>query len=297
MSRPGRDRQTRGPGGAFQHGPARRRRPALRARGRGGAGVPAAGPTLAGPSRSEPRAPRGREGGGAPAASRPGAPGAPRAENPAPRAPLRAAAAPGTSARGRARGLPRAGALLTPPAGRQASGSPLDRSAKGSAKDREIGGENGGAPKACDAPGKTLAGLDPELAATLIAAAADVGLVVDSGGVIRDIAFGGDELSLGSTPLDRPAVGRDGHDREPPEGGGTAEGGGLDGCLEVAGMTAMPNTHLTRAGQLRPCSETVERAHPLVRARRTSEIAEPHETGPPDHRRRRRRRCLPARPP
>ena len=49
--------------------------------------------------------------------------------------------------------------------------------------------------KQFDAPSKTLAGLDPELAATLIAAAADVVLVVDSGGVIRDIAFGSDELS------------------------------------------------------------------------------------------------------
>jgi transcriptional regulator PpsR len=49
--------------------------------------------------------------------------------------------------------------------------------------------------KLFDAPGKSLGQLDAEAAATLIAAAADVALVVDSDGVIRDVAFGSDDLS------------------------------------------------------------------------------------------------------
>lgn len=40
-----------------------------------------------------------------------------------------------------------------------------------------------------------LGGLEPEQAAALIAATADVALVVDSAGIIRDVAFGSDELS------------------------------------------------------------------------------------------------------
>jgi transcriptional regulator PpsR len=45
------------------------------------------------------------------------------------------------------------------------------------------------------APKKSLGGIDPEAAATLIAATADVALVVDGKGVIRDLAFGSEELS------------------------------------------------------------------------------------------------------
>jgi transcriptional regulator PpsR len=45
-------------------------------------------------------------------------------------------------------------------------------------------------------PRKSLGDLNPEIAATVIAAAADVALVVDGGGVIRDVAFGNDELTL-----------------------------------------------------------------------------------------------------
>jgi transcriptional regulator PpsR len=45
------------------------------------------------------------------------------------------------------------------------------------------------------APQESLGGLDAEAAATLIAAAADVALIVDREGVIRDLAFGSDELS------------------------------------------------------------------------------------------------------
>ena len=44
-------------------------------------------------------------------------------------------------------------------------------------------------------PKKSLIALDPEAAATLIAAASDVALVIDAGGVIRDVAFQSDELS------------------------------------------------------------------------------------------------------
>jgi transcriptional regulator PpsR len=44
-------------------------------------------------------------------------------------------------------------------------------------------------------PKRTLGDLDAEVAAKLIAAAADIALVVDAKGVIRDIAFGSDELS------------------------------------------------------------------------------------------------------
>jgi transcriptional regulator PpsR len=45
------------------------------------------------------------------------------------------------------------------------------------------------------APKKSLGELDVEAAATLIATAADVALIVDGDGVIRDLAFGSDELS------------------------------------------------------------------------------------------------------
>ena len=44
-------------------------------------------------------------------------------------------------------------------------------------------------------PRSTLGGLEPEQAAKLIAATADVALVVDAAGIIRDVAFGSDELS------------------------------------------------------------------------------------------------------
>ena len=45
------------------------------------------------------------------------------------------------------------------------------------------------------APRKSLGSLDAEVAATLVAAAADVALVVDARGIIRDLAFGNEELS------------------------------------------------------------------------------------------------------
>jgi transcriptional regulator PpsR len=45
-------------------------------------------------------------------------------------------------------------------------------------------------------PKKSLARLDPVSAGRLIAASADIALVIDAGGVIRDIALGNDELSL-----------------------------------------------------------------------------------------------------
>jgi transcriptional regulator PpsR len=46
-----------------------------------------------------------------------------------------------------------------------------------------------------ETPRRTLGGLDAEAAAALVAAAADVALVVDADGVIRDVAFGSDEMS------------------------------------------------------------------------------------------------------
>ena len=49
--------------------------------------------------------------------------------------------------------------------------------------------------KQFEAPMKSLGGLDPEAAATLIAAATDVALIVDGEGVIRDLSFGSEELS------------------------------------------------------------------------------------------------------
>lgn len=45
------------------------------------------------------------------------------------------------------------------------------------------------------APDKTLGSLNSKAAASLLAAAADIALVMDAEGVIRDIAFGSDELS------------------------------------------------------------------------------------------------------
>ena len=49
--------------------------------------------------------------------------------------------------------------------------------------------------KAFKAPKKSLGDLDAEAAATLIAAAADVAIVLDSAGVVRDVAFQSDDLS------------------------------------------------------------------------------------------------------
>ena len=45
------------------------------------------------------------------------------------------------------------------------------------------------------APKESLGDLDAEAAATLIAAAADIALIVDAQGIIKDVAFGSDELS------------------------------------------------------------------------------------------------------
>ena len=57
---------------------------------------------------------------------------------------------------------------------------------------------NGGGPlsivKQFDAPKESLGNLDAEAAGMLIAASADVALVVDAQGVIRDLAFGSEEL-------------------------------------------------------------------------------------------------------
>lgn len=49
--------------------------------------------------------------------------------------------------------------------------------------------------KPFDAPDRTLGQLDAEAASAVIAAAADVALIVDEAGVIRDVAFGSEELS------------------------------------------------------------------------------------------------------
>ncbi len=54
----------------------------------------------------------------------------------------------------------------------------------------------GGSPvKQFEAPGNSLGGLDAESTASVIAAASDVALVLDREGVIRDVAFGSEELS------------------------------------------------------------------------------------------------------
>ena len=45
------------------------------------------------------------------------------------------------------------------------------------------------------APRKALDGLDPSAVASLVTAAADIALVLDRRGVVRDIAFGSDELA------------------------------------------------------------------------------------------------------
>jgi transcriptional regulator PpsR len=50
--------------------------------------------------------------------------------------------------------------------------------------------------KRFEAPAESLGGLDADAAAALITAAADVSLIVDSDGVIQDVAFGSEELAL-----------------------------------------------------------------------------------------------------
>lgn len=47
-----------------------------------------------------------------------------------------------------------------------------------------------------EAPQQSLAGLDPEATASLIAAATDVALIVDGKGVIRDVSVGSDDFAL-----------------------------------------------------------------------------------------------------
>lgn len=59
----------------------------------------------------------------------------------------------------------------------------------------ELDAESGVVVKRFEAPSRSVGGLDAEAAATLIAAAADVSLILDGEGVIRDVAFGSDELS------------------------------------------------------------------------------------------------------
>jgi transcriptional regulator PpsR len=49
--------------------------------------------------------------------------------------------------------------------------------------------------KTFETPDQTLGSLDAEAAATIIAAAADVALIVDKDGVIRDVSFGSDEFA------------------------------------------------------------------------------------------------------
>lgn len=46
-----------------------------------------------------------------------------------------------------------------------------------------------------EAPGRTLGGLDAEAAAAVISAASDIALILDRDGVIRDLAFGSEELA------------------------------------------------------------------------------------------------------
>ena len=57
-------------------------------------------------------------------------------------------------------------------------------------------------------PKRSLGGLDAEIASSLIAASSDVALVVDGKGVIRDLAFGSDELAQewAGTWLGRPWI-------------------------------------------------------------------------------------------
>ena len=43
-------------------------------------------------------------------------------------------------------------------------------------------------------PKRTLGDLNAEIAAKLIAAAADIALIVDGKGIVRDVAFGNDEF-------------------------------------------------------------------------------------------------------
>jgi transcriptional regulator PpsR len=50
--------------------------------------------------------------------------------------------------------------------------------------------------KRFEAPLKTLGGLDAEAAGALIAAAADIALIIDREGVIQDTAFGGEDMTL-----------------------------------------------------------------------------------------------------
>ena len=49
--------------------------------------------------------------------------------------------------------------------------------------------------KSFDEPSLSLGDLDAEAAGRLIAASSDVALIVDGEGIIRDLAFGNDELS------------------------------------------------------------------------------------------------------
>jgi hypothetical protein len=51
------------------------------------------------------------------------------------------------------------------------------------------------------APKRTLGDLDAESAAELIAAAADIALIVDAKGIVRDVSLGDEELARSTTRL------------------------------------------------------------------------------------------------
>jgi transcriptional regulator PpsR len=76
--------------------------------------------------------------------------------------------------------------------------APAARPVKNSSSAKSSGASAGSAAvsvKAFEGSGNTLGNLNASDAATLIAAAADVALIVDHEGIIRDVAFGSDELS------------------------------------------------------------------------------------------------------
>ncbi len=101
------------------------------------------------------------------------------------------------------------------------------------------------------APGTSLGSLDAEAAATVIAAASDVALVLDREGVIRDVAFGSDELSredygawLGQ-PLERHR-----HRRKPPQDRGAAARCGRQGAAALAPGQPSVGARRRRPGRL-----------------------------------------------
>ena len=96
--------------------------------------------------------------------------------------------------------------------------------------------------KAFRTPKTTLGDLDAEAAAALIAAAADIALILDEAGVIRDVSIAAQDLADGprrACAVAGQALGRHRHRRKPPEGRGADCRRGLEARNRAGGTSTI----------------------------------------------------------